>query len=124
MIYVEAGEHPRDTIIREMKEEFGLDADLLFPNPCFMAAVETVGLTAGHIDVGLWFLARGDSSKLPSFDPAEFRSIKWCSLAEIATLPTDKNMGRFLKKLKGLEETVGLTPAVGHPPQPNLHRQP
>jgi ADP-ribose pyrophosphatase YjhB (NUDIX family) len=97
--HVEIGEHPRDTIIREMREEFDLEADFLTEEPCFMAAVETVGLTAGHIDVGLWFLVRGDSSVLPSFDSSEFRSIKWCNLNEIAQLPTDKNMGRFLKKM-------------------------
>jgi 8-oxo-dGTP diphosphatase len=100
--HVDLNEHPRDTIVREMREEFGLEAEFLLENPAFLALAETVGPTAGHIDVGMWFLVRGDCTKLPEFDLKEFRSIKWCSLAEIAKLRTDRNMERFLSKMKEL----------------------
>jgi 8-oxo-dGTP diphosphatase len=97
--HVEPGEHPKDTVTREVHEEFGLKAEFLLDSPCFLTVTETVGPTSGHVDVGLWFLLRGDSSRLPSFDASEFRSIKWCTIDEVIALPSDLHMARFIDKM-------------------------
>lgn len=45
--------------------------------PC----TETVGLTAGQLDVSLWYLVPGDRRIEMDFDSSEFNSIRWFDLA-------------------------------------------
>lgn len=99
--HVEINEHPRATVIREASEELSFHTDFLLENPLFVTETVTVGLTAGHKDVSLWFVIRGNSNEEVKFDPSEFKSVQWFALSEvlemdIATL--DPHMHRFIRK--------------------------
>jgi 8-oxo-dGTP diphosphatase len=52
--HVEPHEHPRTTVVRELREELGLVAPHAIGAPVMVTSVSTVGLTAGHTDVCLW----------------------------------------------------------------------
>ncbi|MFD4407579.1 NUDIX domain-containing protein [Nocardia sp. NPDC058499] len=68
------GEHPRIAARREAREELGFDPrfDVVGDQPLFLTMTPTVGLTAGHVDVSFWHVARGDRSRSYGLDPAEF----------------------------------------------------
>lgn len=100
--HVEVNEDPRTTVIREAKEELFLDARFVYQDPLFITETITVGLTAGHTDVSLWFVIEADSSKIIQFDPAEFKGVCWFSYPEILEMnidTLDPHMHRFMKKL-------------------------
>lgn len=48
--HVEPGEHPRNTVLRELREELGFDAAHTIAEPLMITCTTTVGLTAGHTD--------------------------------------------------------------------------
>lgn len=103
--HVELNEHPRDTAIRECTEELYQDAVFLKNNehPFFITVTQTVGLTAGHTDVSLWYLLRGDMHDPLTFDRSEFTDMNWFSFGEILdSHPAifDPHMQRFTKKLQ------------------------
>ena len=54
--HVEPGEHPRQTVLREVQEELGIDGVFLHEQPLCLTITETVGKTAGHTDVSLWYI--------------------------------------------------------------------
>jgi 8-oxo-dGTP diphosphatase len=58
--HVEPGEHPRATVARELQEELGLDLIDAPEAPLMLTTAETVGTTAGHIDVSLWYVIDAD----------------------------------------------------------------
>lgn len=108
--HVEKNEMPAETAKRELVEELGIDPKSILENsgaPFFISQVKTVGLTAGHIDVDLWYIFEGDSTR-PINDQAEefvreFAGYQWLALDEILSMPLEKfdpNMHRFVKKLK------------------------
>ncbi|MFA6193632.1 MAG: NUDIX domain-containing protein [Parcubacteria group bacterium] len=108
--HVEKNEMPAETAKRELVEELGIDPKPILENsgaPFFISQVKTVGLTAGHIDVDLWYIFEGDSTR-PINDQAEefvreFAGYQWLALDEILSMPLEKfdpNMHRFVKKLK------------------------
>lgn len=99
--HVDPGEDPRETVRREAREELGLEADFLVEAPLLITAEETVGQTAGHVDVSLWFALRGDRSTRYVFDHEEFHRVKWFDQAR-PPAQTDPNLGRFLAKLGAL----------------------
>lgn len=98
-------EHPRDTVIRECQEELSHKAIFLRSNdhPFFLTVTQTVGLTAGHTDVSLWYLLRGNAHDRLSFDRREFTDMNWFTFDEILhSHPAifDPHMQRFTEKLK------------------------
>ncbi len=97
--HVDPGEHPRTTVIREAKEELGINAEFLSDRPLFLTMTETVGKTAGHVDVSLWYALRGNRSTAMMLDYSEFHSARWFHLDAIPFDRTDPNLGRFLAKL-------------------------
>lgn len=102
--HVEPNEHPRDTVIREAKEELDLQAVFLRSRtvPFFVTVNQTVGLTAGHTDVSLWYLLRGNIHQPLSFERREFNDMTWFTYDEILqSHPAifDKHMQRFTRKL-------------------------
>jgi len=97
--HVEPGEHPRTTALREAKEELNVDGEFLYDKPLFLTVTETVGKTAGHIDVSIWYALRGHRDAEMIFDKAEFKTIKWFEKDEVPLERSDKHMDRFLKKL-------------------------
>ena len=104
--HVEINENPIDTVRRECFEELGIEAVFLFDWPIFLTSTVTVGLTAGHTDVSLWYVLRGDSHSEYVFDLGEFNEVKWFGFDEIPYEKADPHMHRFIQKLKGLLSIV------------------
>ena len=96
--HVDPGEHPRDAACREAMEELGLEASFLIEGPLFLTVTETVGLTAGHTDVSLWYVLRGDRSRPLAFDRAEFHDARWFEASDIPFERSDPEMRRFVEK--------------------------
>jgi 8-oxo-dGTP diphosphatase len=100
--HVEKDEHPNATVEREAQEELNILADFKIQTPFFITETVTVGLTAGHMDVSLWYMLNGDSGKVLTYDPQEFNGYRWFDFEEILkTDPTklDPHMQRFTRKL-------------------------
>jgi 8-oxo-dGTP pyrophosphatase MutT (NUDIX family) len=99
--HVNPGEHPRDTALREAGEELSIDGKFLREGPIFLTITETVGKTAGHTDVSLWYVLRGDRTAGLDYDNSEFHEIRWFHKNDLPLDRTDIHMSRFLKKLYG-----------------------
>lgn len=54
--HVEPAEHPYRPVLREADEELGIVAKFLIDVPLMLTSTKTVGLTAGHIDISLWYV--------------------------------------------------------------------
>lgn len=103
--HVGLNEHPKDTVIRESKEELSQEAVFLknYDRAFFVTIMETVGLTPGHTDVSLWYLLRGSVHDKIDFERREFNDMAWFTLDEISqSHPAifDAHMHRFTIKLK------------------------
>ena len=96
---VEPGEHPRATVVRELREELQTEAVFLNPQPIFLTVTQTVGSTAGHIDISLWYVLQGDSTRSLRYDPEEFHGVAWFPLDALPLTRTDPHMARFARKL-------------------------
>ena len=99
--HVDPGEHPRDTALREAREELSIEGEFLREGPIFVTVTETVGKTAGHTDVSLWYVLRGNRESEFAFDDSEFREIRWFHRNDVPLDRTDEHMSRFLQKLYG-----------------------
>ena len=97
--HVEPGEHPRTTVERELQEELGFVAAHPIEAPLMLTVTETVGLTAGHTDVSLWYVVKASRNQEMRFDEQEFHSIRWFPFDEVPSGRTDPHMHRFLAKL-------------------------
>jgi 8-oxo-dGTP diphosphatase len=97
--HVEPNEHPEETVKREIMEELGVEGDFLMKEPLFLTVTETVGQTAGHTDVSLWYILKGKESHPYQFDHTEFKDIKWFSLQEAPYHRSDPHLQRFIFKL-------------------------
>lgn len=100
--HVDPGEHPRETALREAREELSLNAEFLKEGPVFVTATETVGKTAGHTDVSLWYVLRGDRRSRMKFDKSEFHEIRWFHRNDVPLDRSDQHMSRFLKKVEAV----------------------
>lgn len=98
--HIEMNEDPKETARRECVEELGINADFWREEPLFLTSTVTVGLTAGHTDVSLWYVIKGDSTIEYTFDKDEFNGIKWFSFDEIPYENSDPHMKRCIKKLQ------------------------
>ncbi|MFI7524422.1 NUDIX domain-containing protein [Nocardia salmonicida] len=94
-------EHPFAAARREAREELGIDAsfDVVGQRPLFLTVTSTIGPTTGHVDVSLWFVARGDRASRPDLDPGEFGGGQWWDLDPHGLPDTDPHLGRFIRKL-------------------------
>lgn len=101
--HVEVGEHPRDTAAREAKEELSIVADFMFEHPLMISSTQTVGKTAGHTDVSLWYALNGNRRVELEYDQSEFHSARWFHQDEISEIKTDPELGRFLRKLRHID---------------------
>ncbi|MDE2428909.1 MAG: NUDIX hydrolase [Burkholderiales bacterium] len=98
--HVEAGEHPRVTVTRELQEELGFSAAHEIGPPQFITATTTVGLTSGHTDVSLWYVVHAAQSQAIDYDQTEFNDVRWFDFADIPFERSDPHMRRFVEKLK------------------------
>lgn len=97
--HVEPGEHPRATVVRELREELGFDLSDAPEAPLMLTTSETVGITAGHTDVSLWYVINADRRLAVEFDPGEFHSVQWFHFSEAPVSRSDPHLTRFLGKL-------------------------
>jgi 8-oxo-dGTP diphosphatase len=101
--HVEAGEDPRVTVVRELKEELGIEVPLSeVQAPLMVTVTETVGLTSGHTDVSLWYPVRRSRQAPVSFDDSEFNDARWFHFSEVPLDQSDPNLGHFLRKLRAV----------------------
>jgi len=103
--HVEFNEDPRQTVMREAKEELGVQAVFLRNNdhPFFITRNRTTGLTPGHTDISLWYLLRGSVHDFHPYDKGEFNDIEWYSFAEVLDSDPaifDRHLQRFVRKLR------------------------
>lgn len=100
--HVEDGEDPRQGVIREAREELGIEADCADDRPFFLTVTPTTGANS-HLDVSLWFVlqvARHAARLTP--DPREFNGVRWFDLDQQRNWPAedyDPEMHRFAAKL-------------------------
>jgi 8-oxo-dGTP pyrophosphatase MutT (NUDIX family) len=97
--HVEPAEHPRATVVRELGEELGLELSEAPGPPLMLTVSETVGSTAGHTDVSLWYVIDADRHLALEFDREEFHSVRWFHFAEAPVSRSDPHLSRFLRKL-------------------------
>ncbi|WP_249643839.1 NUDIX domain-containing protein [Nocardia sputi] len=95
------GEDPCTAARREAREELGFDPrfDVVGDQPLFLTVTPTVGPTAGHVDISLWHVARGDRARNYDLDPAEFDGGRWWDLDPHGLPGTDPHLPRFIRKL-------------------------
>lgn len=99
--HVEPDEHPAETARREAYEELGVTGPV-DATPVFLTVTRTVGQTAGHTDVSLWFVLPVDRAQPFTLDGREFRAACWWTPAEVAAADParfDPHLPRFLAKL-------------------------
>jgi len=102
--HVEPGEHPVATVIREAREELGIEADFspeAGQEPMFLSVTETASHTDRHTDVSLWFVLSRSMSRPLHPDWREFREARWWTRAEIERAGPerfDPHMNRMLGK--------------------------
>jgi 8-oxo-dGTP pyrophosphatase MutT (NUDIX family) len=97
--HVESGEHPRQTVVRELQEELGFSNDHPIQAPLMVTCTTTVGLTAGHVDVSLWYVVRASRTQKITFDANEFNSVRWFGFSEIPFERGDPHLRRFITKV-------------------------
>ena len=102
--HVEPNEHPKETVKREVLEELNTEAEFLLSKPFFLTVTQTVGQTAGHTDVSIWYLLKGDVDMSYQFDREEFNQIRWFSAIDVPYERSDPHMQRCLEKLKSLNQ--------------------
>ena len=99
--HVEPEEDPRSTVVRELREELGLDIepDTVGP-PVMVTVTSTVGASSGHTDVSLWYAIRGSRESCITFDREEFHTVQWFAFNDVPLQRSDPHLGRFLAKLQ------------------------
>jgi 8-oxo-dGTP pyrophosphatase MutT (NUDIX family) len=97
--HVEPGEHPRTTVLRELQEELGFTSAHAIDAPLMVTCTVTVGLTAGHTDVSLWYVVRAHRAQAMKFDEGEFEAIRWFPLSAVPLDRSEPHLGRFIRKL-------------------------
>jgi 8-oxo-dGTP diphosphatase len=97
--HVEPGEHPRETVKRELLEELGFAATHEIAQPLLVTCTATVGLTSGHIDVSLWYVVTVSRTQRISYDEHEFAGICWFRYSDVPFHRGDPHLARFLAKL-------------------------
>jgi 8-oxo-dGTP diphosphatase len=98
--HVEPGEHPRDTVVRELQEELNLEPLGPLGAPLMITCTTTVGLTAGHRDVSLWYVVEGSRKQPLNFDEQEFQAVQWFRFSEVPYQRSDPHLRRFIEKLR------------------------
>ncbi|HLK78621.1 MAG TPA: NUDIX hydrolase [Streptosporangiaceae bacterium] len=104
--HVEPGEHPLDTVRREVVEELGVNAQLdakFRDRPFFLTMTETAGPPEmRHVDVSIWFALAGRVGQPLNPDQREFAQVRWWTAAEIRHSDLDRFEPHLLRALDAL----------------------
>jgi 8-oxo-dGTP diphosphatase len=109
--HIEPGEDPAHTALREASEELGIAASFLpvvGARPLMVTQTRTVGMSAGHTDVTLWYVMENDAEVAPAGDSVEFTGWRWWTFEEVLTADPavlDPHLPRFVAKLAALLTT-------------------
>ncbi len=76
--------------------------------PLMLTCTTTVGLTAGHADVSLWYVVTADRTSSVEFDREEFAGVQWFEFADVPLHRSDPHIGRFLAKLACARKCIDL----------------
>ena len=101
--HVEPDEHPRDTVLREVREELGFEPTHEIAAPLMITCTTTVGLTAGHTDVSLWYVVFAGKDQRLTYDENEFNGIQWFAYPDAPLERSDPHLGRFIRKLRDID---------------------
>jgi 8-oxo-dGTP diphosphatase len=97
--HVEPLEHPRATVERELKEELGFSPGHPIGPPVMLTCTRTVGLTAGHTDVSLWYVVLASREEPLQFDAEEFNSVRWFAFGDVPRDRAEPHLSRFVAKI-------------------------
>lgn len=97
--HVEPAEDPKETVLREAKEELGVEAEFLFEEPLFVTVTKTVGNIAQHTDVSLWYVLKWNPDEPMTYDKEEFNQIRWFEIDNIPFERSDPHLRRFIEKM-------------------------
>ncbi|MFF7471025.1 NUDIX domain-containing protein [Streptomyces sp. NPDC008092] len=103
--HVEPGEDPWAAVVRECREELGIEAtasSVTGELPLFLTVTETRG-PGTHTDVSLWYLLTAGADTITSYDRDEFDAIRWLTDEQVLDEPAellDPHMHRFTRKLQ------------------------
>jgi 8-oxo-dGTP pyrophosphatase MutT (NUDIX family) len=95
--HVEPGEHPRETVSRELAEELGFLASHVIGPPLMVTCTWITGLTSGHTDVSLWCVVQAEPTQAITFDGSEFNAVRWFDFSQIPYERSDPHMRRFVE---------------------------
>ena len=119
--HVDPGEDPAKTALREAIEEFGVAADFL-PGigelPLMVSQATTVGVTAGHTDVQLWYVLEGYAEVTLTGDTREFAGWRWWTIDEVLAADPSvlgAHLQRFTAKLMDRLTSVNGRAAAERP---------
>lgn len=91
---------PRQTAAREVAEELGIEPPRDLGAPLLVTCSTTVGHTAGHEDVALWYLVRVPRDVPLEWERGEFVAVRWFRLDEVPLERAEPHLGRCLARLK------------------------
>ncbi|MDG9707110.1 NUDIX hydrolase [Streptomyces sp. DH10] len=103
--HVEPGEDPWAAVVRECREELGIEAvasPITGEQPFFLTVTATQGQHT-HTDVSLWYLLDAGAHTITSYDHSEFSAIRWLTDEQVLEEPAellDPHMHRFTRKLQ------------------------
>jgi 8-oxo-dGTP diphosphatase len=86
-------------VARELREELGIELEHELAPPLMLTCSVTVGSSAGHTDVSLWYVVRGDRRQPLHYDTGEFNAVQWFTFAAAPIDRSDPHLSRFLRKL-------------------------
>lgn len=95
--HIECSEDPKQTVIRELKEELGCTLEFLSETPFFLTVTQTVR-DHSHTDVTLWYILKA-SHQVFDYDTKEFHQISWFPFDELPFQKSDPHLRRCVDKL-------------------------